>query len=131
MPISMCHGSRGKETLLPSCSAPPITPNPTPGFDWRAIRPVAVHWIVEGPRLLQPWGKVERPSHRGGSPQPQCPAPPRLQLLHPSRIQRGQPPAAWRCCTSTILPPVSGMYEKVSKIIDSKTKSSQDPFSCI
>ena len=61
MPVPVCHGSCGKETLILSCSAPLITPNPTPGFDGRAIIPAAVHWIVECPRLLQPWGKGKHP----------------------------------------------------------------------
>ena len=124
VPVSVCHGSCGKEVLLSSYSPPPNSLNPTPGFYGQAIRTVAVIWIVKGPRLLQPLVKGERPPHRGGSPQPWCPYPPRMHIFHPPRIHRGRPPTSWRCCTSTALPLVSGMYKKVHKTINSKTKSS-------
>ena len=111
MPVLVCHGSCRKGTLLSSFSAPPITPNPTPGFDGRAIRPVAVHWVVEGPCLLKPWGKrvntpiFEEEVHKSGVPLfPGC-----ISCTYP-RIQRGQPPAVWRFCNHTTLPPVESRF---------------------
>ena len=60
---------------------------------------------------------------------PRCNTPTRMQLFRPYRIQIGHPPTAWRCCTSTALPPGLWYVQKVPKTIDSKDKSSQNPFS--
>ena len=107
----------------------PDCPKSKPGCDGRDIIPVEVHWIVGGPRILQPWGKEEIPPHQGGSSKPRCTTPPMLHLLYLLRIQGGQPPTACRYCNSTYLPLAFCMYENVHKTIYSKTKSSQDPFS--